>query len=129
MQRRGSSKILIVDDDHDNLYLIALSLSDKYDVTTATSAEAAIELLKAHLFDLVITDITMPGASGLELCLFITQNSSNTIVIMMSGLIDDEYKTEAEQNGAVDYLIKPVSPLELAGSVRRALEGSDHPSA
>src|SRR5579863_4813234 len=66
--RRRQQKILLVDDNADNLVLLRALLSMRgYDVTTAASAEEARELL-ARNFDLILLDVVLPGASGFELC-------------------------------------------------------------
>lgn len=120
-EEQRAARILIVDDDPTNLSFVAYILSSIYDVSTASSAEEAIDLLSSEWFDLVLTDLTMPGASGFELCLAINQRWPETRVLVMSGLIDEDSRTEARQRGASDYLTKPFDPTRLTSAVARAL--------
>jgi DNA-binding NtrC family response regulator len=87
----------------------------------ATSAEEAMKLLEASFFHLVLTDIQLPGATGLELCNFVHQTFPNTVVVMVSAMTDINYAIEAMRRGAFDYVTKPVNPKEFLGSVEQAL--------
>lgn len=113
--------ILIVDDDDAVRNLLLMTLSSDYDCTTAASAAEAIELLAGTAFNLVLSDIAMPGASGIELCQFIREKFPDTVPIMVSGMTDIHYAIEALRLGAFDYVTKPFDLPQVQLSVERAL--------
>src|SRR5438270_7997933 len=101
--------ILVVDDDTDTTkmlcQLLGLTLSAQHHCFTAENAEEAARRLDATFFHLVITDINMPGATGISLCRQIYENHPNTVVIIMSAMTDISYAIEALRAGAFDYLV------------------------
>jgi len=119
MNIKGSS-ILIVDDEQSVRELLALELSE-YKCSLADSADGAIKLMATNSFDLVLSDITMPGPSGLELCAFIRKNYPGTVVVMVSAMNDIQYAIEAMRHGAFDYVVKPFQLMQVSFSVERAL--------
>ena len=115
-------RILVVDDDEtirDTLYDL---LSEVYVCQTAETAEKALARLQADFYDVVLTDISMPGLSGLELLGHIRQKYSDTSVIMISGIGDRERAEGLIRLGAFDFLLKPFSLDVVEKSVARALE-------
>ena len=115
-------KILVVDDDdtiRDTLYEL---LSEEYLCQTAETAEKAFARLEADSYDVVLTDISMPGLSGLELLGHIRQKFPNTPVIMISGIGDQDHAQGLIKLGAFDFLLKPFSLDVVEKSVKRALE-------
>jgi DNA-binding NtrC family response regulator len=115
-------KILVVDDDdtiRDTLYEL---LSEEYLCQTAETAEKAFARLEADAYDVVLTDISMPGLSGLELLGHIRQMFPNTPVIMISGIGDEEHAQGLIRLGAFDFLLKPFTLDAVEKSVRRAVE-------
>ncbi|HXG92199.1 MAG TPA: response regulator [Blastocatellia bacterium] len=118
--------ILIVDDDKETgpitRTFLEACLKTEHNCVIATSAEEAMKLCEASFFHLVLTDIQLPKASGLDLCRFIHQTQPNTVVIMISGMTDINYAIEAMRNGAFDYLVKPVNPKEFISTIERAIE-------
>ena len=115
-------KILIVDDDEtirDTLYEL---LSAEYVCQTAETAEKAFARLDADQYDVVLTDISMPGLSGLELLGHVRQKFPDTPVIIVSGIGDQEHAQGLIRLGAFDFLLKPFSLDVVEKSVRRALE-------
>ena len=115
-------KILIVDDDdaiRDTLYEL---LSEQYVCQTAETAEKAWARLEADSYDVVLTDISMPGLSGLELLGHIRQKYAETPVIIISGIGDQEHARGLIKLGAFDFLLKPFSLDVVEKSVRRAVE-------
>jgi DNA-binding NtrC family response regulator len=115
-------RVLVVDDDEtirDTLYEL---LSENYICQTAETAEKAFARLQADTYDVVLTDISMPGLSGLELLGQIRQGFPNTPVIVISGISDQEYAQGLIKLGAFDYLLKPFSLDEVEKSVRRATD-------
>lgn len=116
------SRVLVVDDDEtirDTLYEL---LSEDYLCQTADSAEKALARLDADTYDVVLTDISMPGLSGLELLGHIRQKYSDTPVIMISGIGDQEHAQGLIRIGAFDFLLKPFSLEAVEKSVKRAVE-------
>ena len=115
-------KILVVDDDdtiRDTLYEL---LSEEYLCQTAKTAEKAFARLEADSYDVVLTDISMPGLSGLELLGHIRQKFPDTPVIMISGIGDQDHAQGLIKLGAFDFLLKPFSLEVVEKSVRRAVE-------
>jgi two-component system, NtrC family, response regulator HydG len=103
------AKILIVDDEESNLLAMKKILEQEaYQVSTARQAALALSLLKKQPFDLVLTDLRMPGVSGLELLRAIRkENTSIPVVILTAyGTVNDA--VEAMKHGAVDFLSKPL---------------------
>jgi putative two-component system response regulator len=89
---------------------------------TARDFETALELLKTRNCDLVVTDITMPGKSGIDLLRDIRQVSPDTLVILITGNPTIETATEAVRQGAFDYLIKPFNMAILEHVITNALK-------
>src|SRR5947209_4355027 len=114
--------LLIVDDEEPIRKLLAANLSAQYNCTTAASAAEAITLMGAAAFSLVLSDITMPGASGLELCRFVREKFPDTVVVMVSAMTDIDYAIEAMRQGAYDYVVKPFDLSYVLLVVGRALE-------
>jgi response regulator RpfG family c-di-GMP phosphodiesterase len=111
--------ILIIDDEEPIRRLLALYLSDEYTCVTAASADEATALMAESSFNLVLTDITMPGTSGIELCQYIHRAYPETVVIMVSGMTDINYAIEAMRHGAFDYIIKPFDLTHVLMAVER----------
>ena len=114
-----NSSILIVDRRDD--WFLANCLPDSYECVPARSAEQAIERLRQRSFDLVITDITMTDASGIELCLFIHRTYPDSILVAVSGLGGVQYEIEAMRQGAFEYIEEPFDSAQVCASVEHAL--------
>jgi response regulator RpfG family c-di-GMP phosphodiesterase len=114
--------ILIVDDEEPVRRLLTMELSNEYDCTSAANAQEALQLLAANYFHLVLSDINMPGVSGLELCEFVREGYPNTVVVMVSGMSDINDAIEAMRQGAFDYVVKPFALSQLFIAVERALQ-------
>jgi two-component system response regulator PilR (NtrC family) len=115
-------RVLLVDDDEtirDTLYEL---LSEFYVCQTAETAEKAFARLEADEYDVVLTDISMPGLSGLELLGHVRQKFPDTPVIIISGIGDQEHAQGLIRLGAFDFLLKPFSLNVVEKSVRRAVE-------
>ncbi|MFD0672590.1 response regulator [Cohnella sp. GCM10027633] len=117
-------RVMIVDDEYSVIeglkYTIAWDKLDVDHVYTASSAYEALEQLNQHHVDIVITDIRMPGMSGLELIRRIRERWSGTRCIILSGHGEFDYAREAIRADTTDYLLKPIHEDELAETVRRA---------
>lgn len=117
-------QILLVEDDA--LYSKILSYileNNGYDVECATNGLQAMQMVDDKNYDLVVTDILMPFANGLELLSKIktTPSSKSIKVIVMSLMEDDYYLSESLSRGADEYLRKPVTAKDLVQSIKRQL--------
>jgi putative two-component system response regulator len=121
----ASPRILIVDDEVEITEILADLLSEDYECIRAGSAEQALALLQDNEFQLVISDITMPGMSGLEMIPHAKALSPETVVVMISGMQTVESAIGALRLGAFDYLMKPFDLRQVEAVVKRALEHHD----
>ncbi len=119
---RIKCRILIVDDEREITEILADLLSVEYDCTVAGSAEEALVWLRDRSYDLVISDITMPGMSGLDMIPHVKEMAPNTVVVMISGMQTVESAIGALRLGAFDYLMKPFDLRQVEAVVKRALE-------
>src|SRR5678815_1087866 len=117
-----SPRILIVDDEVEITEILADLLSEEYECLRAASAEEALAHLHGSQFQLVISDITMPGMSGLDMIPHVKQLSPDTVVVMISGMQTVESAIGALRLGAFDYLMKPFDLRQVEAVVKRALE-------
>lgn len=117
-------KILIVDDEQIVRNVCRSILEHAgYDVTEAASAEVALTLLADNRFPVVLTDILMPGMSGLDLLQEVRTMYPGTGVIVMTGSTIEDFKGKALASGADDFLSKPFNDLRLlTSSVARLLK-------
>ena len=118
-----SEKILVVDDEVrmcDSLFELLSGAG--YEVATTQSAIDAIDKIKADNFDLVISDIKMPGKTGLELLKAVKSIDPEIVVILITGYASLESALEAIKEGAFEYHLKPVEFSQLEISVKRGLE-------
>ena len=115
--------ILLVDDEESIRRILAISLTDDgYDVTTAADGREALELFRSRPPDIVITDIKMPGMSGIELLDKIKAEHPDTEVIMITGHGDMQTAIESLKKDAVDFITKPIHDDVLAIALKRARE-------
>ena len=125
MQNNVMPRILIVDDEQEITEILADLLSENHDCHKAGSAEQALLQLQEMEFQLVISDITMAGMSGLEMIPHVKSHSPNTVVVMISGMQTVESAIDALRLGAFDYLMKPFDLRQVEAVVKRALEHHD----
>jgi putative two-component system response regulator len=118
----GRARVLIVDDEPDIREILCDLLSSDYQCASVSSAEEALELLSTEKFDLVISDITMSGMSGLEMIPHVVSISPESVVLMISGMQTIESAIEALRLGAFDYIMKPFDLRQVEAAVKRALE-------
>jgi len=120
-------RILIVDDEKNMCRSLEILLEGETNCKTSsvTSAEAAIKTLDKTDYDLVVTDLTMPGMNGMELLRYIKEHYPQTQVIMMTAYSTVQSAIEAIKIGAYDYLLKPFNDDEFLLSVKKALEISE----
>ena len=120
---KSKVKILVVDDEQGLCAGIQEALQrEGYIVEAATDASTALKLAKDHLFNLIISDIKMPGLSGLDLLTQIRAHHRDTLFILMTAYGTVESAVEAMKQGAYDYLPKPIDLKRLRVRVEKALE-------
>jgi two-component system NtrC family response regulator len=119
-------RILVVDDDESLRWVTQAQLQQSgYEVAAAADGKAALESIRQAPPELVITDLKMPGMSGLELLCKIREDHAEIIVIMVTAFGSVETAVEAMKAGAYDYITKPVNMDELRLIVNRGLEHLD----
>jgi two-component system, OmpR family, KDP operon response regulator KdpE len=115
------SRILVVDDETQISRVLKTTLNSQgYEVKTASNGEAGFNAVADWLPDLLITDLSMPGMSGIELCRAVRERS-NIPIIVLSVRGEEKTKIEALDAGADDYVTKPFSINELLARVRANL--------
>ena len=115
-------RLLIVDDEAEVRGVLHDLLSFSYECGEAASAEDALAQLRAGEYQLVISDITMSGMSGLEMIPHVKVISPDTVIVMISGMQTIESAINALRLGAFDYLMKPFDLRQAEAAVERALE-------
>lgn len=118
------SKILVVDDEYANVFLLRKLLESEYTVEVSNSGTDALELVKEFKPDLILLDIMMPGISGIEVCKTLkeTPDHKDIPVIMVTAKTNEESIEEGLDSGAVDYIKKPFIEVELKARIRSALK-------
>jgi len=119
------SRILIVDDEPEITSILSDLFSGEYYCTTAGSAEEELKRLLTAEYELVISDITMPGMSGLDMIPQVKSMAPNTVVVMISGMQTVESAIGALRLGAFDYVMKPFDLRQVEAVVKRALQHQD----
>jgi putative nucleotidyltransferase with HDIG domain len=117
------SRLLIVDDHRTVRELLATKLTHLgYQCRTANGADEALAVLEREPIHLVLSDIMMPGLSGIDLLKRLVQTRPETAVVMLTAAADTELAVQAMKLGAYDYITKPFNLEELAVHVEKALE-------
>jgi two-component system response regulator AtoC len=116
-------RLLLVDDDRAMREMLASLFSDLgYEAVEAASAEDALARLEEEDFDVVLSDIRMPGRSGIEMVSDVKRLRPETPVVLMTAFGSVDSAVEAIQAGAYDYVTKPFEPEAVQFAVERALE-------
>src|SRR3990172_791242 len=119
--QKGS--ILIIDDEPKMCKILRFALEpDGYAVTTAENAEVAMDVFQQNDFDLVVTDLKMPGKDGLFVLETVKKQKPNTEVILMTAYATAQNAVDAMKKGAYDYVIKPFEMDELKLKVKHIME-------
>ena len=117
------SKLLLIDDEESILRVLSLSLkSDGHTVTTAQNGEEGLRLFQEESPDIVLTDLKMPGMDGLEVLKKVKEHNPDAEVIVITGHGDMDSAIEALQQGASDFINKPIRDEVLTLSLERAEE-------
>jgi PAS domain S-box-containing protein len=121
----GNEQILLVDDETQLTEMAKMALSEfGYQVTTFNSSLEALEAFRTQPqnFDLVITDLTMPQLTGIELAREMKQLRTNMPIILVTGFSEDAAWKKAKEAGIMGCLLKPIIISDLARAIRRALD-------
>jgi DNA-binding NtrC family response regulator len=114
-------KVLLVDDEEMFSAALARRLARRgLELRTAASGEQALEILTAEFFDVVVLDLKMPGLDGLEVLAWIKAENPSIEVILLSGHADLQTSLKGLEQGAFDYLLKPVPLDELFDKIQDA---------
>ena len=116
--------VLIVEDEPHIRELVALHLTlEKLDVVEAADGPSALDLARAHHYDLIVLDVMLPGLDGVTLCRAIRRESANTQtpILMLTARREESDKVLGLDSGADDYLTKPFGVRELMARVRALL--------
>jgi len=122
MTKRAKQKILVVDDDLAfRVGTVALLEDSGFEAGVATNGQEAMQKLTEKQYDLVLSDLVMPGMNGIDLLTQIRGSHPDVIVIMVTGFASIRTAVEAMRLGAYDYVTKPCDNDELIIKIRRAL--------
>ena len=113
--------LLIVDDDDAIRGMLYDLLCEQYECNTASSADEAFQYLEVEHYDAIITDIAMPGITGVELLKRVQLRDEETPVILISGKSSEQDSKSLLALGAFAYVTKPFSLDEIEQVVQRAL--------
>ncbi|HEX7510785.1 MAG TPA: response regulator, partial [Chitinivibrionales bacterium] len=113
--------ILVVDDEEIICDLLQSTLQSSYKVTTCQSGTEAVTLLKKQSFDVVISDLGLPGLSGLEVLKFAKEKDDFTEIMIITGFASLETATSAINLGVSAYLTKPLTLSDLELQVEKAV--------
>jgi DNA-binding response OmpR family regulator len=120
----GSLRVLLVDDEEELVSTVAERLELRgIDAEALTSGAAALERLAEQKFDVVVVDVKMPGMDGLELLKRIKTMQPETQVILLTGRGSGKESQRGLEEGAFDYLIKPINLDDLIIKMRLATGG------
>jgi DNA-binding NtrC family response regulator len=116
------NSVLVVDDKEAVTELMATILRDAYEVTSTCNPRDAMALLERQAFDVVLTDVRMPGASGFDVLAAVRRRKAGTKVVLMTGFASIPDAVRAMREGAYDYVAKPLDAPEVQLVVARAME-------
>lgn len=125
-------KVLIVDDEEDMLWMLQRNLDNgipNIETITAQSGSEALGILSENEISLVITDINMPGMSGLELLTEVSGKYPDTKVIIMTAYPSNAFENKAKKEGAIQFVEKPFDINDMRKIVENSLEASDAEAA
>ena len=123
LDRTGRARILVVDDEANVRLLLAGEISDRgHEVAAVSDGAEAMEEMGQANFDVVLTDIRMPGMDGIALTEWIKRTRPDTAVIVMTAYVSVDSAATAARLGVSDYLAKPFGEIDLViSSIDRAI--------
>ena len=118
-----SARILVVDDDRSMCELLQVGLARRgFEVTWHTDAALALAAMSKDDFDVLVTDLNMPGTSGLELCAWVTANRPDVPVVVITAFGSLDTAVAAIRAGAYDFITKPFEMDVLRLTLDRAVQ-------
>jgi cyclic di-GMP phosphodiesterase len=121
--RPAATRVLAVDDEPAACKLLSLILAPPaFRCTTAATAEEALVALQREPFDAVISDLQMPGLSGMELLIEVRHQHPHMAFLVTTGVDDVDVGVKAMRSGADDYLVKPLNESAVVASLENALQ-------
>jgi putative nucleotidyltransferase with HDIG domain len=120
--RHLAARVLVVDDEPAARKLLCLILEPDYSCTAASNGAEALAALQREQFDAVISDLQMPGMSGLELLVKVRRERPYVAFLVTTGVDDVDIGVQAMRSGADDYLVKPLLGNAVLASLERALD-------
>jgi DNA-binding NtrC family response regulator len=111
--RESNVSVLLVEDEAILRESLMDSLKDFHRITAVSSAEEAFDIIKSNDFDVVVTDVRLPGENGIQLIKDIRDIKPNIKAIIITAFPSVDLAVEAMKQGAIDYLVKPVSAEDL----------------
>jgi DNA-binding NarL/FixJ family response regulator len=127
LDRHNSDVVLIVDDVPDNLSLLHDALDEfGYTVLVATNGEQALQRAAQAMPDIVLLDAVMPGVDGFEVARRLKDDVKTAAIpiVFMTGLTETEHVLKAFQSGGVDYVAKPIKPMEVLARIAAHVQGA-----
>jgi CheY-like chemotaxis protein/DNA-binding CsgD family transcriptional regulator len=127
LDRHNSDVVLIVDDIPDNLSMLHDALDEfGYAVLVATNGEQALQRAAQAMPDVILLDAVMPGMDGFEVAKRLKADAATAAipVIFMTGLTETEHVLKAFQSGGVDYVAKPIKPMEVLARIAAHVQGA-----
>src|SRR5690349_7789364 len=122
-ERRDQAKVLVVEDDPDIRQILAVFLGDKgFNVKVADSGHRALELLGEEPVDLILSDVRMPGMTGMDLLRTVKERDPDIELVLMSAYSCVRDAVEAIQLGAADYVEKPIDFRRIERVLQATLE-------
>ena len=118
----GERRVLVVDDNENILSILRDFLDGTYAVQTAPNATAALACIATNPPDIVLLDVNMPGTDGLTLLASLRRRGVNVPVFIMTGYDSPSVVTKAVENGATQYMVKPVDLRKLDRLIAGALQ-------
>lgn len=118
------TRVLLVEDNEEILNFLENELRPDFEVISAQNGRLGLELARKHVPDIIISDVMMPEMNGFELCqsIKVDQVTNHIPVLLLTALNSSDYTIRGLESGAVDYLSKPISPVQLKLKVRNILE-------
>jgi DNA-binding NtrC family response regulator len=118
-----AARLLIVEDE-DTLResLKRVFRHDGYEVDSVNSSETALQVLQSRHYDLIITDIVLPGIDGIELVRRCRKQNPDIVLVVITAFASIDTAVHAIRAGAYEYLVKPVNHQEIKAVVKKALE-------
>jgi DNA-binding response OmpR family regulator len=112
-------RVLVVEDDREIVDLLTLHLADQgFEVSSAATGDAAVELATSGSYALIVLDLMLPGLDGIEVCRRVREESAYTPILMLTAKSEELDKVLGLEVGADDYVTKPFSLRELMARVR-----------